>query len=402
MATAFLSFNIYKYFCACLIKSKLEKMTRAFQIITLTFVLFGLAGCKQEEPERLFDKEYSEVIKEIRKELLFYMTSNSIPGGSISVSIDGKTVWSEGIGIASKDLDVPAKRNTKFRIGKITQLLTALTYENLVAENILHPDSTIQAYVPEFPVKKEPISIQHLVNHTSGIRPPTEKESDYYGIYRSLKQGLKDFENDELMYPPGVLQNLSMFNYNLLGVAIENATKKRFYEVMKNYVIDTLGLDNTVPDNVFASIKGRSNFYDLNYISQLRSAVTKDLRFKLPSEGYLSTADDLVKLVNMLLKPGIIDKKICDKFFTPSMLSAVSQAKWVNGWYKFEDTKNNVFFGARAEVYGGGGTLMVCPEKNIVIAYLLNVNDKMDEAPVLRIAGNFIDFINPQEEKESN
>ncbi len=53
-----------------------------------------------------------------------YLMTANVPGGSFAVFKDGKLIYSEGLGYASQELEVAATRNTKFRIGKITECFT--------------------------------------------------------------------------------------------------------------------------------------------------------------------------------------------------------------------------------------------------------------------------------------
>ena len=93
-------------------------------IILLLSVLVVLSGCKKPQNDIIYSKKYIEEIKEIRQETGFFLGSNFIPGTSIAIMKDGELIYSEGIGLASKDLDVGVNRNTLFRIGDLSELFT--------------------------------------------------------------------------------------------------------------------------------------------------------------------------------------------------------------------------------------------------------------------------------------
>ena len=206
-------------------------MKRGIQTLILLSFLFGLSSCEEEAPDVIYNKSYIKEIKAARKELTFFLASNFIPGASITVIKNGEIIYSDAFGLASRDLDVPVKRDTKFRIGGISEIFTNLIYQKLIEEGTLHPDSSIQHYYPEFPEKEYKLNLAHLAQHTSGIREmsPGEEKSNYTNY--SLQKGISLVKNDPLVAAPGLYQTASQFNYNILGVVMEKATDKHFRQL---------------------------------------------------------------------------------------------------------------------------------------------------------------------------
>ena len=229
-------------------------MKRGFQIVILLATLLAFSSCKKITNDILFDSKYKKEIAEVKKEASMYLMINNIPGGSIAIAKEGKIIYAEAIGLASTDLEVPANRKTKFRIGEISELFTSLIYQIMVEDGTLHPDSSVQHYLPDYPVPvlmntQQKITISQLVNHSSGIRQSTDDELDWAKLNTTIQTGLDLFKNDPLNSIPGWNENSSVFNYNLLGAIMEKATGKIFPELVKNYITDTLKLTNTVVDN---------------------------------------------------------------------------------------------------------------------------------------------------------
>ncbi|NQU85287.1 MAG: beta-lactamase family protein, partial [Mariniphaga sp.] len=336
--------------------------------------------------------KYLDAIKQGHAELVLHKQMNYVPGISIAVSINGNLVWSEGLGLASTDLNAPATRETKYRIGEISEVFTALAFNILVEKNKLDPDSTVHYYLPEFPTKKWDINLRHLVNQSSGIRIETIKEENWTGLRNTIQSGLATFSNDTLLFDPGFFQLLSMFNYNLLGAIIEKTENKKFKEVINELIIDTLGLSNTVPDNPFVTIKGRADFFDHNYISQVINATSTDLSHKLPSRGYLSTAEDLVKLGNAFLFSEYISDSIKSKTFVVDEFPG-GPSNWTNGWYIVDSRSGKKIYGSKGSVAGGGSGLLIYPNEKLVIAITTNLTDNSSGLPIFKIANFFINFI---------
>ena len=254
-------------------------MRSILSYVLLFFIVVTFSACEKKEANIVYDRKYIDEIKEVRTEFASYLMRSFIPGGEMAIAKKGKIVYSEGFGLASTNLEVPMKRDNKLRIAATSELFTSFIYLKMVEEGILHPDSSVQHYLPDYPMESGRINLQHLVHHTSGIRTPTvmEKESKEFNI--SITKGLDAFKNDELLSPPGAYQDISMFNYNVLGAVMEKASGKTFPNLLKEYITDTLHLENTVIDNPFNTIKGRADFYDYNFIAQSVHASTRDLRF---------------------------------------------------------------------------------------------------------------------------
>jgi CubicO group peptidase (beta-lactamase class C family) len=375
---------------------------KSIQVVVLFSVLFGLSNCKKTERDILYNKKYIEEIKEVRKETVSFLVFNHVPGASIAVIKDNELIYSEGFGYASKDLEVPAIRETKFRIGTLSELFTNVLYQKLIEEGTIHPDSSVQHYYPDFPAKKYKLTLNHLAQHTSGIRLPKSAEESERALKISMEKGLNSFKEDSLIYPPGYFQDASYFNYNLLGVAMEKATKKHFPQLLKEYVTDTLKLENTLVDDPLSTIKNRSNFFDKNYIGQLSNASTIDLGHRAPSDGLLSNAEDLAKLGNMYLNSDFLTDKCKETVFLPDTLYNKSTAQSANGWMLLVDRNGQKVYGKSGSVKGGGASILVFPEDNMVIAYACNITSPDNNDLVVKIARIFQKHGQPKNTEEKN
>lgn len=374
------------------------KVKRIVQFSVLLVILIGLSNCKKSKTNVLYDKKYIKEIKAARKDAVFYMARNFVPGGTFAIAKQGKIIYSEGLGLASEDLDVPVTRDTKFRIGQVSELFTSAIYQKMIENGTLHPDSTVQYYFPDFPEKQFKLPLHHLVYHTSGIREPRNSEEDWRGLNVTLEKGIDNFKADSLEFPPGLYVVPSMFNYNLLGVVMEKVTGKKFHTILEEYVTDTLNLANTLPDNPLITINGRSDFYDHNFIAQVVPATTRDLRFKTPSEGLLSNAEDLVKFGNAVLYSDFFSKETKEKMFEPVKLYNDIPSGMANGWILMEDMKGRKMYGRSGTVTGGGAALLIYPEEEIVIACATNLGSFSDDYPVFAMAKHFF----PEGEEQPN
>jgi serine beta-lactamase-like protein LACTB, mitochondrial len=314
-----------------------------------------------------------------------------------------KIIYAEAMGLASKDLEVPANRKTKFRIGEVSELFTSLIYQMMIEDGTLHPDSSVQHYLPDYPLSvlketQQKITISQLVNHSSGIRKSSDEELDWTKLNTTIQTGLDLFKNEPLHSIPGWYENPSVFNYNLLGAIIEKATGKSYPEVLKTYVTDTLKLTSTEVDNPFRTIIGRTDFYDYNMVSQVLNATFRDLRFRAPSEGLLSNAEDLVKFGNAILYSDAISEKIKKRLFEPVELKGDFPPTMANGWLLLKSNRGELSYGRVGGVTGGGAVLLIIPDKKLVIAGTVNLTSS-DEIPVFKLIAPFLNESANKDEK---
>jgi serine beta-lactamase-like protein LACTB, mitochondrial len=168
-------------------------MKQVFRFSLLLILVISFGGCRKQKSDVLYERKYIDEIKAARKDAIFYMTRNVVPGATFAIAKDGKVIYSEGMGFASNDLEVPVTRSTKFRVGEISELFTSLIYQKMIESRLLHPDSAVQFYLPDFPEKQWKLPLYHLAYHTSGIRIPSLEESEWRAQNVSLQSGLESF-----------------------------------------------------------------------------------------------------------------------------------------------------------------------------------------------------------------
>ena len=369
------------------------------KLIPLLFILIGFSHCRKPQNNILYDRNFTEEIKEARENIRFFMASNNIPGATFAIAKEGKIIYSEGVGLASKDLEVPATRSTKFRIGKLSSLFTNLMYHRMEKEGLLHADSSIQFYYPEFPEKNYKLQMHHLVQQTSGFRNPTAAELDWRGLNINLQKGIENFSNDPLTEHPGWYQSPNFFNYNLLGAVMEKVTGKKFHILLNEYVTDTLHLENTMIDDPFKTIKGRTDFYDRNFIAQVINATFRDMRYRVSSEGLLSNAEDLVKFGNALLYNDYFKEVIDKDFFEPVLLFNNIPSVMINEWVLLTDQEGRTIYGRTGTVTGGSAAIIIYPEEGLVLACATNLTSNNNQYPLFDMAQHFLPQTSADAEK---
>jgi CubicO group peptidase (beta-lactamase class C family) len=276
-------------------------------------------------------------------------------------------------------------------MGQISQVLTSIAFYQLAEKGLLSPEDDLTKHLPEFGPKKQPVLLKHLLTQSSGIRQPSEEELSYRGA-SSYRDAFRPVLTDTLLFAPGMYQFPTYFAFNLLGAVIEDKEGRDFHRIIRS-ITDTLKLASVVPDNPFITVKGRSDYYDRNIIAQVIHASPQDIRYRLPSEGFLSTAEDLVKLGNALLTSPLLSDSLKARMFRPPYENGGFQFRWGNGMMYLTLKDGAPVIVSRGLIKGGGAVLVIIPDEKIVLGWLTNLNDDTEELPGIYIASMFRDFI---------
>jgi CubicO group peptidase (beta-lactamase class C family) len=245
--------------------------------------------------------------------------------------------------------------------------------------------------------KKVDFTIRQLAAHCSGLK--ADSTFQFEGKNNSKeKQDLSDINND-LLFEPGTNFLYTESGFDLIGQIIEKSCNKSYYKVVKETILDTLKLNNTIPDIFFRITENRSSTYDYNYVAQPVIASQIDLRGKEASIGYLSSVLDLVKIGNVLLYPGFMKKETTNLLTTPFKLKNGQETQHSFGLIVSKDLKNRVFYGQRGSVKGGSSALLIYPEDKLVIAIAANIKSDSWELPIFDVAEIFLNQLHPEKQK---
>jgi serine beta-lactamase-like protein LACTB len=312
------------------------------------------------------------------------------PGLSLAVAVDGKIVYSEGFGFADLEERVPVWPTTKFRIGSVSKPLTAIALAQLVEAGKLDLDAPVQKYVRSFPDKGAVITTRMLAGHLGGIRHYQGDEFKIQQHYANVLDGLKIFENDPLVSPPGTKFNYSSYGYNLLSAVVESASGENFLAYMQKHVFDTMGLVHTTADQNAQIVEQRSRFYEKEKDGALENAPYVDNSYKWAGGGFLSTSEDLVRFGSILLQPGFLKAESLKLLFTPQKTKSGEVTGYGVGWGIAKSPSGKLVYAHSGGSVGGTSQLIVYPETHVVVALITNLSgNEWKEEEVEAVAEKF-------------
>ncbi len=331
-------------------------------ILSILLVSVVLFSCTTQDPKI---KKLEENIERLRVE------SESV-GWTATISQDGKTILSEGFGLANYEQQVPVYPDkTKFRIGSISKALTAAALGTLIAEDKIDLDAPIQKYVPYFPEKKYPMTTRQVAGHTAGIRHYKGNENFSSKYYPTVKEGLDIFMNDTLLFEPGTDYSYSSYGFNLLSAIMEAASGEEFLHLMQTRVFDPLGMTQTVAEHMDSLILYRAGYYDMSN-GKVINAPYVDNSYKWAGGGFISTSEDLIKFGNAMLNNTLFSEEVKQQLITSQVLPNGEKTGYGMGFFTGVNEFGREYYGHTGGSVGGCANLIIFPNEKLVVAVITN------------------------------
>ncbi len=314
------------------------------------------------------------------------------PGGVALVVKDGKTIYRKAFGMANLELGVKMQPDHIFRIGSITKQFTASAILKLVEEGKIKLDDDISVYIKDYPTHGHKITIEHLLNHTSGIKSYTGMEK-WDGEERKrdfTPTELVDyFKNQPMDFNPGEKFRYNNSGYILLGHIIELVSGKTYEEYIQDNFFTPLNMERSSYGSTSRIIKGRAYGYD-KADDKYKNADFLSMTQPYAAGSLLSTVDDVHKWYKAVMADKVITQENRTKAHTRSVLNNGEQTDYGYGW-----SIGNIQ-GTKMVQHGGGinGFLtasLILPEKDVFVAIFSNCNCNYPGEVANKVAAIVID-----------
>ena len=312
------------------------------------------------------------------------------PGMAAAVAIGGQIVWSDGFGYANVEQHSPALPISRFRIGSVSKMIAIGALARLYEQGRVDLDAPVQRYVPSFPKKEYAITTRMLAGHLAGVRHYKASDPMYSGRhYNTVREGLAIFENDPLLFEPGTSYLYSSYGFNLLGAVIEGASDREYNTIVRELVLEPLGLRHTGPDQNADIVDYRTGFYERDTSGRLRNARYVDNSYKWAGGGYSSTVEDLARFGSAFSKPGFLKRETLELLFTSQRLKSGKETGVGIGWRIGVDRTGARVYSHGGTVEGGRAMLVIYPDSKIVAVLLANMIAPFGEKEAHELASLF-------------
>jgi CubicO group peptidase (beta-lactamase class C family) len=226
------------------------------------------------------------------------------PGCAAAVSLNGETVFEKAFGLADLEHDVANTPQTIFESGSVAKQFTAAAMVLLQQDGKLSLDDPVRKYIPELPDYGVPLTIRHLLNHTSGLRDWGAVMS-LTGAGRGERVISQDLALDvithqrALDFKPGAEYSYSNSGYNLLAIIVERVSKQKFPAFVEERLFKPLGMKNSSwRDDYQRIVPGRAQGYSRQGTGPWR--LDMPLMNVYGNGGMLTTVGDWMKWNAML------------------------------------------------------------------------------------------------------
>lgn len=300
-----------------------------------------------------------------------HVDSSNIAGATVIVFQQGKTLLNESYGYASLELSVPMPENASFEIGSVTKQFTAAAILKLVEEGKLSLDDDFTQYM-DFDTKGRKVTIDQLLNHTSGISSYTEISAFWdlsvHGYERDSLVRL--VEKEDFLFEPGEALIYNNSGYYFLGLIIEKVSGMTYEEYLSEQIFEPLGMNDTYYCSTSKVVKNK--VYGYGYSPDgLQQKAYLDHTWPYAAGSLCSTTSDLLTWMKALHNGDVLSDESYNSLITPRTLNDGSQLRYAMGLSNF------INFGNSTISHGGGingflSDTRYFPESDLYVVCLVN------------------------------
>jgi CubicO group peptidase (beta-lactamase class C family) len=292
--------------------------------------------------------------------------------GTILVAHDGQPMISKGYGMANYELSVANTPQTVFRLGSITKQFTSMAIMMLQERGKLSVSDPICKYLEKCPAAWQPVTIRHLLTHTSGVPNYTDIPDFFEKVATApyTSAGLVDiFRDKPLDFAPGEKYNYSNSGYHLLGLIIEKTSGASYARFLNDNIFRPLGMKSTGYDDSRALVPNRASGYTQTGDSFVNASY---LNMAIPySAGSLySTTEDLLRWDQALYTEKLISRKSLDEMFTPFKETSPGSG-YAYGW-NIGKRFGRQLVGHAGGINGFNTTILRFPADHVTVIVLCN------------------------------
>jgi len=232
--------------------------------------------------------------------------------GSLAVSQNGNTIYSNTIGFINVEDSIRSNHKTKYRIGSISKMYTATLILKAIEENKLKLEQKLENFFPSIANSKT-ITIENLLNHSSGIHDFTRTEDypNWSKINQSKNSMVKRISSYKSEFSPNIKSEYSNSNFVLLTYILEEVYKTTYKNLLKEKITGPLNLENTFYGGKIDPKNNEAHSY--SFLGKWNKETETDMSIPQGAGAIVSTPEDLNTFINGLFNEKIISRTSLDK-----------------------------------------------------------------------------------------
>ena len=168
--------------------------------------------------------------------------------GNVAIVYDGTQIVRGVYGMGERTWQIPTRADAVYRVGSVTKMFTAVTVLQLVQAGQMSLDASVRTYLPDLPSAWQPVTIRHLLTHTSGAPEYMSSTNSFRTLMRVERTPpavLALIQDRPLRFTPGSKYEYSNTNYVALGMIVEKLTGKSYADVIESRFLRPLGMTHS-------------------------------------------------------------------------------------------------------------------------------------------------------------
>jgi CubicO group peptidase (beta-lactamase class C family) len=323
---------------------------------------------------------------------IFARWTRDTPGCAVGVGVKGRPALEKAYGMADLERGVPNKADTIFEAGSVSKQFTAAAVLLLAREGKLSLDDPARKHIPELPDYGVPLTVRHMLQHSSGLRdwgevaalsgwPRTSRVHTHAHVLDIASR------QRSLNFPAGTRYSYSNTGYNLATVIVARVSGKSFAEFSRERIFAPLGMTRTSwRDDYTRLVKDRAIAY---------SDRGGEFRQNMPFEnvhgngGLLTTIGDLLRWNENAVTQKVGDAEFLRIQHEPGRFNDGTPHTYAMGLTigEFRGVKEIAHSGATA---GYRAHLMRFPDQHVSVAVLCNVSSGAATQYAERVAAAYL------------
>lgn len=331
--------------------------------------------------------------KPIAVKLQPFVDSHVLAGAVTLVASRDKVLDLETVGFADVAAKKPMAADSLFWIASMSKPITAAALMMLVDEGKVKVDDPVEKYLPEFKGQmfiaehddahtllrkpKHPILVRNILSHTSGLDFRSPIEVPTLDLF-PLATRVRSYASQPLLFEPDSKYKYANEGINTAGRIIEVVSGKKYEDFLDARLFKPLGMKDTTfwPDagqiaRIAKSYKGNKDKTEIEEtpVGQLMYPLNdRQNRFPMPAGGLFSSAADVGRFGQMLLRGGEFEgKRYLSEAAVKTMTSKQTLPPLKDG-YGFGYAVNGATFG-----HGGAYStnISVDPQLGLVLVFMV-------------------------------
>ena len=326
---------------------------RAFRLVVAVALILTVAlGLRAAPRQALAQAPADDALTRAEAAIGDELTKAGAPGAAVALVVGDRVAWARGFGVANVETGVAVTPDTLFQIGSATKSFTAAAILSANAEGTIARDRPVSTYVSGLAPCVGAPTLTQLLSHTGGLID----EPDEFGPQgeEGLGAYARTWTSEYCLLDPGRAFSYSNSGFALAGLALQEADKKPFADVMRTRVLGPIGMPRTTfrPTEAMTWPIAVGHRKDKEGRVTVVRPLANDARL-WPAGTLYSSANEMARFVLAVMNDGKVEgRQVLPAGVAATMQRAVAEVPTTGQHYA-----QGLFIDGGGKSFGHGGTM---------------------------------------------